>query len=74
MAGDDSGTPRNKELAANDLIYRLARPSAIDASWVKPGKVSWEWWNAWNLEGVGFKTGINDEDYRILMTLQPGTD
>jgi alpha-glucosidase len=58
---------QDKELVENDLIYRLARPSAIDASWVKPGKVSWEWWNAWNLEGVNFKTGINDKTYEYYI-------
>ena len=59
--------PEDKDLAANDLVFRLARRSQIDASWVKPGKVSWEWWNDWNLEGVTFKAGINMDTYKYYI-------
>ena len=42
------------------LVYLLARPSEVaDPSWIRPGKVAWDWWNAWNLHGVGFKSGVN---------------
>lgn len=57
----------DRELANNDLIFKLARPSAIDASWVKPGKVSWDWWNDWNLESVDFETGINNKTYEYYI-------
>jgi alpha-glucosidase len=57
----------DKELLNSDLIYKLARPAAFDASWVKPGMVSWEWWNAWNLEGVDFETGINNQTYEYYI-------
>ncbi|MEZ4773968.1 MAG: glycoside hydrolase family 97 protein [Bacteroidia bacterium] len=53
----------DKKLADNDLVYKLARPVAIKTDWIKPGKVSWDWWNAWNLEGVDFETGINNKTY-----------
>lgn len=57
----------DKELLANTMVYRLARPAAFDASWVKPGKVSWEWWNAWNLKGVDFETGVNNKTYEYYI-------
>lgn len=57
------------QLADNDMVYKLATPAnkAIDYSWVKPGKVAWEWWNAWNLYDVDFKTGINNDTYKYYI-------
>ncbi len=57
----------DKELADNDMVYKLATPAQGDFSWVKPGKVAWDWWNAWNLYGVDFKTGINNETYKYYI-------
>lgn len=59
----------DKELADNDMVYKLASPQRedMDFSWVKPGKVAWEWWNDWNLRGVDFKTGINNETYKYYI-------
>ena len=36
-----------------DAVMALARPAAdgADFSWVKPGKVAWEWWNDWDNQG-----------------------
>lgn len=59
---------RDVELADNDMVYRLAAPSRVeDISWIKPGKVAWDWWNAWNLYGVDFKSGINNETYKYYI-------
>ncbi len=56
------------ELANSNVVYKLASPSVIgDASWVKPGKVAWDWWNNWNLEGVDFKAGINTQTYKYYI-------
>ncbi|MBR4172001.1 MAG: glycoside hydrolase family 97 protein [Kiritimatiellae bacterium] len=56
------------KLVEADIVSALASPSRIgDASWVKPGKVSWEWWNACNLSHVPFKAGINDATYRYFI-------
>ncbi|MGL4852732.1 MAG: glycoside hydrolase family 97 protein [Phocaeicola sp.] len=56
------------ELAASDLAYRVAAPSKIaDQSWIKPGKVAWDWWNDWNLKGVDFRAGINTETYKYYI-------
>ena len=55
----------DKDLADNDLTWRLAAPAAAgDWSWVKPGKVAWDWWNDWNISGVDFKSGINNDTYK----------
>lgn len=53
------------QLADNDMVYRLASPSRIvDASWIKPGKVSWDWWIENDLWGVDFRAGVNYNTYR----------
>jgi len=57
------------QMADNDMVYRLAEPADpdLDWSWVKPGKVAWDWWNAWNIYGVDFKSGINNETYEYYI-------
>ena len=53
------------QLADNDMVYRLASPSRIsDESWIKPGKVSWDWWIENDLWGVDFRAGVNYNTYR----------
>jgi len=62
VAGNDA------ELAASDIVFRLGKPLRIaDTSWIKPGKVAWDWWNAWNLYGVDFRAGINNETYKYYI-------
>ena len=56
------------ELADSDLVWELADECRIeDTSWIKPGKVAWEWWNDWGLEGVNFTPGINNETYKYYI-------
>ena len=57
---------KDVQMADNDMVYRLASPSDPEAdwSWVKPGKVAWDWWNDWNIRGVDFKSGINNDTYK----------
>ena len=58
----------DKELADSDLVYLLASPSRVeDDSWIQPGKVAWDWWNAWNIYGVDFKAGINNDTYKYYI-------
>ena len=46
----------------------LAAPSRLsDLSWIKPGKVAWDWWNAWNLDSVDFATGVNNATYKAYI-------
>jgi alpha-glucosidase len=55
----------DRKLLDNDIVYKLASPSRLkDVSWVRPGKVAWDWWNDWNLSGVDFKSGVNTETYK----------
>jgi len=60
--------PEDKDLLDNDLVFCLSRPAAQeDWSWVKPGKVAWDWWNAWNIYGVDFEAGINTATYQYYI-------
>ena len=56
------------ELLDDDMVFRLSQPNAIgDTSWIKPGKVAWDWWNDWGLYGVDFKPGINNRTYEYYI-------
>ena len=58
----------DRQLLDNDLVYALSRPAAdTDWSWVKPGKVAWDWWNDWNIKGVEFRAGINTDTYKYYI-------
>ncbi|QIU92672.1 glycoside hydrolase family 97 protein [Bacteroides faecium] len=58
----------DKELVDNDMVYKLAEPSRLDdTSWIEPGQVAWEWWNDWNISGVDFKSGVNNETYKYYI-------
>lgn len=58
----------DKGLAASTLNYQLAEPSRVaDTSWIKPGKVAWDWWNDWNISGVPFRAGINNDTYKFYI-------
>ncbi|HEX8429020.1 glycoside hydrolase family 97 protein [Hymenobacter sp.] len=58
----------DKDLANNDMVFKLAAPSRIkDVSWIKPGKVAWDWWNDWNISHVDFKAGINTPTYKYYI-------
>ena len=57
-------TEKDTEMPVNNLVYALATPNQIgDTSWIRPGKVAWDWWNDWNLKGVDFEAGINTRTY-----------
>lgn len=61
-------TDDDRDLAMSNLSYLLGEPSRLtDISWVKPGKVAWDWWNDWNLDGVPFKTGVNNDTYKAYI-------
>ena len=55
---------KDTDMPTANMVYALAEPNRIgDTSWIKPGKVSWDWWSDWNLKGVGFRAGINTDTY-----------
>ena len=59
---------QDKDLLTNDMVYVLSKkcnPGEFD--WVKPGRVAWDWWNAWNIYNVDFKAGINTRTYKYYI-------
>ena len=59
---------KDADLITNQLVYLLATPSQVqDTSWIKPGKVAWDWYNANNIYGVNFKSGINTQTYKYYI-------
>lgn len=61
-------TTDDRQMPVNNLVYALASPNRIgDYSWVKTGKVAWDWWNDWNLKGVPFQAGINMDTYKYYI-------
>jgi alpha-glucosidase len=56
------------DLITNDIIYRLGSPLALkETDWIKSGKVAWDWWNANNIFGVDFKSGVNTATYKYYI-------
>ena len=56
------------QLPINDLVYLLGEPRKVgDVSWIKPGLVSWEWWNDCGLTNINFKPGVNTETYKAYI-------
>lgn len=49
-------------LIESQIVNNLNPPLAMaDASWVKPGKASWDWWSGPAADGVKFKVGSNTD-------------
>jgi alpha-glucosidase len=60
MIGDRPGA-----LVESTLLWDLADPSRIeDTSWIKPGKVAWDWWSGPYIPNVDFEVGMNDTTFR----------
>jgi alpha-glucosidase len=60
----------DKALLKSSMPYKLAEENRIeDVSWIKPGQVSWEWWNGCAPYGkdVNFLTGCNTETYQYYI-------
>jgi alpha-glucosidase len=57
---------RDADLVASDMVTRLAPggPAAAASEWIKPGKVVWDYWANWNLEGVDFVAGRNTATFK----------
>ena len=57
-------TERDADILNCDMAQRLAPECRIkDTSWIKPGKVAWDWWNNCNVTGVDFASGMNTDTY-----------
>ena len=55
------------DLLTTEVPRLLADAPVVNADWVKPGKVAWDWWNNWNLKGVDFATGVNNRTYQYYI-------
>lgn len=61
-------SPDDRDLVESNLSYQLAEAQAVDdVSWIKPGKVAWDWYNANNLYGVDFEAGLNTASYKYYI-------
>ncbi len=59
---------KDTDMPTNNMVYALATPNRIgDTSWIRPGKVAWDWWNDWGISGVDFKAGINNTTYKYYI-------
>ena len=59
---------KDGDLLTNQLVWLLEKPSQVqDASWIRPGKVAWDWWNANNVYDVDFKSGVNTQTYKYYI-------
>lgn len=54
----------DRTFADCDLVYQLSKQCELkETSWIKPGKVAWEWWHDYVVEGQNLKGGVNTETY-----------
>jgi len=61
-------TEEAKGLIESQLVYQLSPENRIDdPSWIRPGKVAWDWWNANNIFGVDFRAGLNTATYKYYI-------
>jgi alpha-glucosidase len=61
-------TENDAALVQSELIYKLAPENVLEETgWIKPGKVAWDWWNACNVYGVDFKSGVNNTTYKYYI-------
>ncbi len=56
------------DLVESTILTNLADPNEIgDTSWIKPGKVAWDWWNGPVVPDVPWKAGMNNETFRYFI-------
>jgi alpha-glucosidase len=56
------------DLVESTILTNLADPDEIgDTSWIKPGKVAWDWWSGPVVPNVPWKAGMNDETFRYFI-------
>ena len=61
-------TDNDAGLIESDMVYKLATPNKlVDFFWIEPGKVAWDWWNALNIYGVDFESGLNTDTYKYYI-------
>ena len=59
---------KDEDLVDTDMAMNLAPKCKVsDTSWIKPGKVAWDWYNDNNIYGVDFQSGLNTETYKYYI-------
>ena len=59
---------KDADLVQSEMIYKLAPENVLEKTdWIKPGKVAWDWWNANNVYGVDFESGVNNNTYKYYI-------
>lgn len=59
---------QDKQILEQEMVYNLSDKCEIeDTSWIRPGKVAWDWWNRWQVWNVDFRAGINFETYKYYI-------
>ena len=58
----------DKALIEQELLFCLSDANELeDSSWIRPGKVAWDWWNQWQVYGVDFRAGRNTDTYKYFI-------
>ena len=63
-------SPDDASLLENYLAWQLSgEPVVDDTSWIKPGRISWDWWSNLNVYGpdVDFEAGVNTDTYKYFI-------
>ena len=58
----------DRTFLSSNLVFLLSRELQLDdTDWIKPGTVAWDWYNANNITGVDFESGINNDTYKYYI-------
>lgn len=58
----------DKQIPLNNLTCVLSSPCELkETSWIRPGLVSWDWWNHRMIWNVDFKSGVNNDTYKYYI-------
>ena len=61
-------TDDDRKLIESEMVFKLASPNRVaNTSWIKPGKVAWDWYNYLNITGVDFRAGVNTDTYKYFI-------
>ena len=59
---------KDGDLINTQIVYLLGEPSKLDdTSWIKSGKIAWDWYNANRIYNVDFKAGLNYDTYKYYI-------
>jgi alpha-glucosidase len=59
---------RPGDLIESTILTSLSPPNEIgDTSWIRPGKVAWDWWNGPAIPEAPFRVGMNNDTFRYFI-------